>query len=62
MIVDVVFHEFHHQTIDTSSCSGGALKHTGAGSVLVQHTQHEFELADHFLCSVHEVRLFSREM
>jgi hypothetical protein len=58
MVADVVLHQFSHQTIDRSPGSGQALQHFRALFVVIQGSEHSFELADDFFCAVYQVYLF----
>jgi hypothetical protein len=62
MIPDVVFHKFRHKAVNSSTRSREALKDIGAWRIFVKGAENGFELADHFLSSINEVQLFSREM
>jgi hypothetical protein len=58
VIADVIFHQLSHQTIDGAPGRGQALQHFRALFVLVQGSQHGFELANDFFCAVYQVYFF----
>jgi hypothetical protein len=61
-ITDVVFHQLCQEAVDCSARRREALKHIDAWGIFVKATEDGFELANHFLGSMNEVQLFSREM
>lgn len=58
MVADVIFHQFSHQTVDRSTGSGKALQHFRALFVVIQGSEHAFELANDFFGAVHQIDFF----
>ncbi len=58
----MVFHELGHEAIDGAAGRRKALKHIGAGIILIQSAQDAFKLPDNFLGAVDEIQFFARSM